>query len=136
MPDVWIHTVTVAARDPELLARFWAALLAYEVAPNHSSSVQLADPTGAGPTLLFAPSDDTGSGRDRFHLDLRPLDQRSTVARALDLGASILPTRDGASWIRMADPEGNRFCVLQSQSDHRDYLKEHGPGSPTITSGA
>lgn len=130
--DIWIHTITIAAREPGTLAVFWLHLLGYEVVPNHTESVQIADPSGRGPTLLFAPSALTGFGRDRFHLDLRPRDQVAAVTRAIALGATRLADRGEASWVRLADPEGNRFCLLQSQGDAGAFVRQHGPGTRSI----
>ncbi|MDO7881899.1 VOC family protein [Salinibacterium soli] len=131
MAELWVHTVTIEARDPARLSRFWAELLDYVVMPNHTDSVEIGDPTGSGPRLLFAPGDTAGTGRDRFHLDLRPDDRDDSVRRALDLGATELPTPTGTSWVRLADPEGNRFCILQSQGDFDAYVSEHGEGTPS-----
>lgn len=130
--DVWVHTITIAAREPAALAAFWLHLLGYEVVPNHTASVQIADPSGRGPTLLFAPSTSTGFGRDRFHLDLRPRDQVAAVDRAIALGATRLTAPGEASWVRLADPEGNRFCLLQSQGDADAFVRQHGPGTRSI----
>jgi len=48
------------------------------------------------------------------HLDLRPGDQFAEVERLLGLGARRvnIGQRD-VSWVVMADPEGNEFCVLR-----------------------
>lgn len=92
-----VHTITIAAQDPPALARFWMALLGYVVMPNHTESVQIGDSSGTGPTLLFAPSDLSGFGRDRIHLDLRPLDQRSSLEVALQNGATRLETPPDAT---------------------------------------
>lgn len=132
MPDLWIQTVTIAAQDPKELALFWMAMLGYVVGPNHSTSVQLDDPSGSGPTLLFAPTEHVGFGRDKFHLDLRPLDQAQQIEKALSLGARRLPTAQDEPWQRMADPEGNRFCILQSDADANAFTRAHGPGTPSM----
>ena len=53
--------------------------------------------------------------KNRLHLDLRPLDQAGEVARLEGLGARRVDVgqRD-VSWVVMADPEGNEFCVLRA----------------------
>ena len=132
MPGLRIHTITIAAQNPSLLARFWMTMLDYVVMPNHTESVQIGDPAGAGPTLLFAPADISGFGRDRFHLDLRPVDQGAALEAALQHGATRLDTPAEASWIRLADPEGNRFCLLQSEADAHAFESSHGPGTPSL----
>ena len=53
--------------------------------------------------------------KNRLHLDLRPLDQAAEVARLEGLGARRIDIgqRD-TSWVVMADPDGNEFCVLRA----------------------
>ncbi|WP_395156932.1 VOC family protein [Ilumatobacter sp.] len=54
-----------------------------------------------------------------LHLDLRPDDQQSAVGRAIELGATLpaLGQSGSESWQVLADPDGNPFCILQSQRD-------------------
>jgi hypothetical protein len=54
--------------------------------------------------------------KNRLHLDVNPTDreQDEEVRRLLDLGAryaDVGQTGD-ESWVVLADPEGNEFCVL------------------------
>ena len=54
--------------------------------------------------------------KNRLHLDFRPDDQDAEVARLLALGArrvDVGQTGD-ESWVVLADPEGNEFCILSS----------------------
>ncbi len=49
----------------------------------------------------------------RLHLDFRPDEQNAEVARLVALGAERIDVGQGdASWVMLADPEGNEFCVL------------------------
>ena len=62
--------------------------------------------------LLACP--EAKSVKNRLHLDLRPTDQAGEVERILALGARrvhVGQTPD-ATWVVLADPEGNEFCVL------------------------
>ena len=52
--------------------------------------------------------------KNRLHLDLLPPgeDQRAEVARLEPLGARALADQPpGVSWVVLADPEGNEFCL-------------------------
>ena len=51
--------------------------------------------------------------KNRLHLDLRPDDRDAEVARLEALGADRVDIGQGGdeSWVVMADPEGNEFCV-------------------------
>ena len=55
--------------------------------------------------------------RTRIHLDLLPYpgdDQAAEVARLRALGATHADVGQGdVSWVRLADIEGNDFCVLR-----------------------
>ena len=54
------------------------------------------------------------SVKNRFHLDLRPGDQAAEVARLVALGARRVDVGQGdVSWVVLADPDGNEFCVLK-----------------------
>jgi hypothetical protein len=49
-------------------------------------------------------------------MDLRPDDQQAEVTRLLGLGARHADVGQGTqSWVVLADPEGNEFCVLSSR---------------------
>jgi Glyoxalase-like domain len=57
--------------------------------------------------------------KNRLHLDVNPTDreQDEEVRRLLDLGArpaDVGQTGD-ESWVVLADPEGNEFCVLSAR---------------------
>jgi hypothetical protein len=54
------------------------------------------------------------AAKNRLHLDLRPDDQAAEVERLLMLGATRVDIGQGApTWVVLADPEGNEFCVLR-----------------------
>ena len=59
--------------------------------------------------------------KNRMHLDLRPDDQNVEVARLEKLGAKKIEIGQSSdletTWVVMADPEGNEFCVLKAKSD-------------------
>jgi len=57
--------------------------------------------------------------KNRLHFDLRPDNQNTEVvrleklgAKKIEIGQSIYPD---TTWVVMADPEGNEFCVLSSR---------------------
>ena len=68
------------------------------------------------PGLLFAPVPEQKSIKNRLHLDFRPDDRDAEVERLLALGATRADVGQGEqSWVVLADPEGNEFCVLGSR---------------------
>lgn len=128
---VRVETLVLHSQQPRRLAEFWRDLLGYVVAPNHTSSVQLRDPEGHGPPLLIVLGD-ACSGPGPVHMDLRPEHQAKVVAHALSLGATQVRSQE-TSWVVLADPDGNRFCVLQSSSDYAKWRHEtHLPYSESM----
>lgn len=113
--------------DPNGLARFWCAVLGYEVLDDEDGIVEIgvrmapADGNQVGPmppTLIFAHVPETKTVKNRLHIDVNPTDreQDEEVRRLLVLGAQHVDVGQGdASWVVLADPEGNEFCVLSSR---------------------
>lgn len=68
------------------------------------------------PTLAFAHVPEGRTVKNRLHLDLRPDDRGrdAEVERILELGARRVEVGQTGreSWVCLADPEGNEFCVL------------------------
>jgi hypothetical protein len=68
------------------------------------------------PGLLFARVPEPKTLKNRLHLDFRPDDRDAAVARLLGLGARPADVGQGdESWVVLADPEGNEFCVLAAR---------------------
>jgi hypothetical protein len=70
---------------------------------------------GVSPDILFVQVPEGKASKNRLHLDLRPDDQGAEVDRLEGLGARRVDVGqdDTATWVVMADPEGNEFCVLE-----------------------
>ena len=67
------------------------------------------------PRVLFQAVPEQKSGKNRLHLDVRvgPERREAEVARLLASGATELwrASQGPFSWVTLADPEGNEFCV-------------------------
>ncbi len=110
--------VIVDAADPPRLARFWAEVLGWDVVEEDEEGVEIAAPGGAKPALLFVPVDDPKAGKNRLHLDVNPTgcDQAEELARLLAIGAVEVDIGQGEqTWVVLADPEGNEFCLLRTR---------------------
>jgi predicted enzyme related to lactoylglutathione lyase len=120
--DIRIQCVTVDAHDCELLARFWSAVLGWRITFESDDEWAIEPPAGSpeedvAPDVLFVKVPDEKVVKNRLHLDLRPKDQAAEVARILDLGATHADIgQHDVSWVVLADPEGNEFCVLRPLS--------------------
>jgi hypothetical protein len=116
--------LAVDCADPGGLARFWCAVLGYQVQAEEDGFVTIGpdvapDRTGpVPPSLTFAPVPEAKTGKNRLHIDLNPSDrdQAAEVRRLLELGARRVDVGQGeVSWVVLADPEGNEFCVLATR---------------------
>ena len=108
--------VAVDTRDPERLARFWTELLGYEIREVEEDGISIAAPDGSGGTIDFLQVPDGKTVKNRLHFDLRPDDRDAEVERALALGATRVDVGQGpdVTWVVLADPEGNEFCILRA----------------------
>jgi hypothetical protein len=111
--------------DPAPLARWWADLLGWRITFEGPDEVVLEPPEGSPedgvcPDMLFARVPETKQVKNRLHIDLRPDDQALAVARAEALGARRVDVgqTEAVSWVVMADPEGNEFCILRALESH------------------
>ena len=120
VPGLRWQCVCIDTPDPAGLATFWQGALGWRRTHEADDVVILEPPAGSpedgvSPDLLFVLVPEAKATKNRLHLDLRPLDQTAEVARLEGLGARRVDIgqRD-VSWVVMADPEGNEFCVLRA----------------------
>jgi len=111
------YTVVVDARDPAVLARFWAAVLDYPIMFEAPDEVVIAKNEATYPGLVFVPVPEAKAVKNRLHIDLTPDDQDAEVERIVSLGARRVNVGQGeeVTWVVLADPEGNEFCVLSAR---------------------
>jgi hypothetical protein len=114
-----IQCLCIDTADPAGLAAFWRSVLGWRMS-GEGNEVVLEPPAGSKedgvvPDLLFLRVPEDKAGKNRLHLDLRPEDQAGEVARLEALGARRADVGQGpdVSWVVMADPDGNEFCVLR-----------------------
>ncbi|MEJ7743910.1 MAG: VOC family protein [Nocardioidaceae bacterium] len=115
-----IQCIDIDCHNPAALAQFWGNALGWRITYETDDEYVLEPPAGSPqdgvvPDLLFLKVPDPKTVKNRLHLDLRPEDQASEVARLLGLGASRVDVgQEDPSWVVLADPEGNEFCVLRA----------------------
>ncbi|MER7176704.1 VOC family protein [Streptomyces mesophilus] len=117
-----VQNVAIDCADAYALARFWSEVTGHPVGPetapgDHETQVLLPE----GPVLYFNQVPEPKTVKNRIHLCLRPSSSREPeIDRLLELGATWVGDHrqpDGSGWAVLADPEGNEFCVLRSESD-------------------
>jgi catechol 2,3-dioxygenase-like lactoylglutathione lyase family enzyme len=113
--------VCIDSADPEPVAAFWEAALGWRRTYDHEEEIVLEPPVGSpeegiAPDLLVLRVPEAKSTKNRLHLDLRPDDQAAEVARLEALGARRVTVgqAEDVTWVVLADPGGNEFCVLRA----------------------
>jgi hypothetical protein len=110
--------ICVDSRNPRRLAEFWAAVLGWQIS-GPDDAVEIADPSAAAPSIVFVPVPEPKKVKNRLHIDVTPVGsaQAAEVQRVLDLGARHADVGQGEqTWVVLADPEGNEFCILSAPS--------------------
>jgi predicted enzyme related to lactoylglutathione lyase len=110
-----IGSVVIRVDDLKKQDAFWEAALGYLRRHEPDETSQMLVPAdGNGPNVNLDVRPATAQVPPRIHLDLYADDQDAEVDRLLALGATRVDWRppDGADFVVLADPEGNRFCVI------------------------
>jgi predicted enzyme related to lactoylglutathione lyase len=120
-----VEVLSVDANDPSELATFWGAALGWRRDDDDDGDEVLLRAPDAAPgtvsAMLLLRVPDAKGQKNRLHLDLRPDDQHVEVDRLESLGATKVDIGQGdVTWVVLADPEGNEFCVLRSKSQGAD----------------
>ncbi len=114
-----IGSVVIRVDDLERQAAFWSAALDY--VPREQAAdddfVLLRPRNGIGPNVSLDQVRSDLQIPPRIHLDLYADDQAAEVERLLGLGATEVhwdKKPADADYVILADPEGNRFCVIDT----------------------
>ena len=130
---VRLHHIVIDAHDLPGLARFWTQALGWQVLSERENEIVIGTDEIAPVGMRFMPVTDpktpprptrTPSGparsqtvTNRVHLDLTSsaADRDQEIDHLLALGARRVDIgQTGAeSWMGLADPEGNEFCVVR-----------------------
>lgn len=116
MTNVRIGSVVIRVDDLEAQARFWEEALGYVRRDEDDDDFILLRPRdGVGPNVSLDRVRSQVQVPPRIHLDLYTEDPAGEVARLAGLGATEVhwdKRPADADYVIMADPEGNRFCVI------------------------
>jgi catechol 2,3-dioxygenase-like lactoylglutathione lyase family enzyme len=119
-----IGSIVIRVDDLQRQMAFWQAALGF--VPRHAPEddfVILQSPDGKGTCISLDRVPSTVHIPPRLHLDLYTGDQSGEVQRLLDLGATRVEWSKrpaDADYVIMADPEGNRFCVIDTAGRNSD----------------
>ena len=112
-----IGSIVLRVDDLRRQAEFWEAALDYVRRDDATSDdfVLLRPRDGVGPNLSLDNVPSQVQIPPRLHLDLYTEDQPGEVERLKSLGATEVhwdKRPPDADYVILADPEGNRFCVV------------------------
>ena len=118
-----LGTIVMGAEDVDRAVTFWSAVLGYgpvRFPDSGNGFTILVPPSGEGTRIALQRADTPAQEQPRVHLDLvvdDAVEQASEVERLLSLGAErvawdLYP--DDPDFVVLADPEGNRFCVVDA----------------------
>ena len=98
------------------VGRFWSDVLGWPLVWDQDDETAIRAPDLAGPFITWGPPLAPKIRKNRLHLDIAPVDgadQDAEVERLVALGAARIDIGQGdVTWVVMADPDGNEFCVL------------------------
>ena len=116
---VRVGSIVLRVDDLRRQTEFWAAALYYVPRDDEPSDdfVLLRPRDGVGPNLSLDQVHSEVHVPPRIHLDLYAEDQVGEVKRLIGLGATEVrwdKRPQDADYVILADPEGNRFCVVDA----------------------
>jgi catechol 2,3-dioxygenase-like lactoylglutathione lyase family enzyme len=112
-----VGSIVIRVDDLERQAAFWEAALGYVRREGIEADdfILLRPRDGVGPNVSLDRVRAELKIPPRIHLDLYTDDQAGEVERLIGLGASEVhwdKRPPDADYVILADPEGNRFCVV------------------------
>lgn len=119
MASLTIGSIVIRVDDLERQKAFWTAALGYVAREADDGTFALLHPPDRnGPNISLDRVNSEVHIPPRIHLDLYADDQAAEVERLKGLGASEVhwdKRPADADYVIMADPEGNRFCVIDTR---------------------
>ena len=113
-----VGSIVIRVDDIERQKAFWTAALDYVPREGDADDFALLHPrNGEGPNVSLDRVHSTVHVPPRIHLDLYADDQAAEVRRMIALGATEIhwdKRPPDADYVILADPEGNRFCVVDA----------------------
>jgi predicted enzyme related to lactoylglutathione lyase len=112
-----VAAVVVDSANPAALAGFWELASGWARVRSNDGLVTFRSPQGVGPYLELEKATEVKQVKNRMHLDVAPgkgEDRPAAVKQLQEAGAAPADIGQGSdvSWVVLADPEGNEFCVL------------------------
>ena len=115
---VTVGSIVIRVDDLQKQTVFWSAALDYVPREEDGDDFVLMRPRdGIGPNVSLDRVRSALQLPPRIHLDLYSDDQAGEISRLIALGATEVhwdKKPPDADYVILADPEGNRFCVVDT----------------------
>lgn len=112
-----VTSICINAIDSGRIADFWCAALGWRRVEEDEEVISLRGDDATWPSIDVLKVSDGKQVFNRLHLDLRAVDTSfdAELERLLSLGArrADVGQPDDVTWVVLADPEGNEFCLLR-----------------------
>ena len=120
---IGVAQLTLDVVDVETEAAFWSAALGYRIDRGDDGNVHVrSSAADSGISIWLRPTGEPKQTKNRLHVDFDAEDPAAEIERLFELGAQrcdVGQTGD-ETFIVLADPEGNEFCVYkQSRAERR-----------------
>ncbi len=119
-PIASLAMLTLDCSDADVSARFWSAVLGWDITMSGDGYAMLTGPSNAlgfGTVADYEPPAwPNEHGSKQFHLDLAVSDLDSARDRCLALGATEPAEQPGETWIVLFDPAGHPFCLTKAEN--------------------
>lgn len=119
--SIRVQAISFDTTDPAPIATWWSEALGWRITYQADDEWVLEPPAGSAEDgvaadLLFLKVPEGKATKNRLHFDLRPDDQAAELERFERLGARRVDVGQSGdeSWVVMADPDGNEFCILRA----------------------
>lgn len=112
-----VESIVLGVSDVRRAVEFWSAALDYVTHdPPEDDWAVLSPRTGPGVKLAIMVVSSAAEDHQRHHLDLYADDPPAEISRLEGLGATRVEWRypSDADYTVLADPDGNRFCVVDA----------------------
>jgi predicted enzyme related to lactoylglutathione lyase len=117
---VLLHHIVIDTYDLPALARFWSQVLGWRILSERDQEIVIGADVTAPVGICFMPVTDRKIVKNRIHLDLTTGagEHEAEIERILALGARRVDIGQTGteSWLVLADPEGNEFCVVRPKT--------------------
>jgi predicted enzyme related to lactoylglutathione lyase len=136
-PRIKLYSITLDAKDPLELAKFYAALLKWDIVPIQGDEYTIIAPPGTvigqypGITFQRNPGytppvwpDKPEAQQQMAHMDFIIEDIEKSVEYAVSCGAKVAEEQFSEHWTVMFDPAGHPFCLCKGKK----FLRARGSG--------